>query len=254
MPEPRVVSAVREFKAALLAHEQGQMAEMTRCWLQVEKTLERQIAALNEEIFKTATDLGNVPSRAQILRMERYQTLLAQVKHEVGKYEDWAEGQIMQTQADMITQGIDQAMYSILETGIRRSFNRINESALENIVGLCADGSPLFDVLKARALWPDAVGGLTDALVNGVALGQNPRVVAAHMKDGLAQGLNKALQISRSEMLRAYRSAGQAEYKASGVVERYRRLAAHSVRTCAGCLASDGEEYDNNVNFESHTC
>jgi hypothetical protein len=178
--------------------------------------------------------------------------LLAQVKREVGKYQTWAEGQIAETQSEMITAGIDQAMYTILETGIRANFNRINESAMESIVGLCADGSPLFDVLKARALWPDAVGGLTDALVKGVAQGQNPRVVAAHMQDGLAGGLNKALQISRTEMLRAYRTSSQAEYKASGVVERYRRLAARGPRTCAGCLAEDGREYDNNVDFLSH--
>jgi SPP1 gp7 family putative phage head morphogenesis protein len=84
-----------------------------------------------------------------------------------------------------------------------------------------------------------------------VALGWNPRKTALAMVDGLAQGLDKALLIARTEQIRAYRESTRAEYAARGV-EQYQRHCSKSDRTCPVCLALDGEVYPVNELMPSH--
>lgn len=251
----RVVEIMTEFKADLLRRESTQVAEMVRRWRSVEVRLEAQIAALSEEVARTATS-GVTMTVGQLMRLRRYQALLAQTREQIAGYEGYAEQTIAQGQFEWGRLGVQQATTAIEETfrdaGVYASFNRLPVSAVENMVGLAGDGSPLFDVLKKRALYPDAVQGLTDALVQGVARGWNPTKTASRMADGLAEGLDKALTIARTETLRVYRSASQSQYRASGVTLGYKRISAHDGDVCCGCLAEDGAEYDNDVDFESH--
>lgn len=248
-----MIATMREFKQGLLDREAGQVALMVRRWGQVEKALEGNMAALQAEIAASATS-GTTMTTAQIMRMERYHTLLVQARSEVGRYQKWATGQIEDGQGEMLELGAEHAAAAIQATGVGIGFNRINVEALQNMVGLCADGSPLFDVLKLRALYPDAVQGLTDALVKGVGLGWNPHKTAAAMQDGLAAGLNKALVIARTEQLRAYRTASVEQYRESGVVSGFKRLAAKDERTCLACLSQDGERYEIEEDFSDHVC
>ena len=238
--DPRVVRLMREYKAALLRREADQMREMGARWVLFERQLDREMQGLAEEIARTAT-AGTTMTARQIERLDRYQRLKAQTMRQVQGYQAWADSYVARGQTEMLDLGARQAADAIQAAGVRGGFNRINASALEFMVGLCRDGSPLFDVLKKRALSPDAVHGLTDELVKATGLGWNPRKTATAMKDGLAQGLDKALQIARTEQFRAYRFASDEEYRASGVVVSKRRLAAKDGRTCAACLAQDGD-------------
>lgn len=241
MADPLVIQVMRQFKADLLARETVQQQEMLRRWMQVDRSLEAQIELLAREI----ADMDSQPTRAQIMRLGRYRELLAQVRVEVMQYQDYAEREITGEQREYSELGIQHGAEAIeasyREAGIRPSFNRLNVNAVEYMAGLAGDGSPLFDVLQRRALWPEAVEGLTEALVQGTAQGWNPRKTARAMQDGLANGLQKALEIARTETMRAYRFASDEQYKASGVVSGKKRLAAHDTRTCFACLAADGE-------------
>lgn len=239
MPEPEVVRAAREFKAALLAREKEQVAVMVRAWLTVERALERQIADLAAEI-EAMRQRGEKPSLGKVKRLERYRQLLVQTQRQVSQYEAWAERVISAGQREMAQLGLWNAE-QLIGAQIGVDFNRLPYEAVQNIVGITADGAPLFDLLKQRALWPASVQGLMDALRNAIAMGWNPRKTALRMKDGLAEGLTKALVIARTEQLRAYRIASVAEYRESGVVSGFRRLAAKDDRTCLGCLMADGE-------------
>jgi SPP1 gp7 family putative phage head morphogenesis protein len=253
MPESAVVRVMREFKQDLLNREAQQVAEMTRRWGQVERSLEGRMRDLMEEIARTATS-GTTLTEAQLMQMDRYRALLAQVQTQMRQYERESALQIAAEQRTLAGLGIDHAAAAIEATGIDMAFNRLPATAVEYMAGLAGDGSPLFDVLQQRAIAPDAIEGLTEALINGVAQGWNPRKTASAMADGLAQGLNKALVIARTEQLRVYRQANVSEYRASGVVSGYKRLSAHDERVCIGCLAADGQEVTLDEDFASHVC
>ncbi len=238
MAEPLVVQVMRRFKAQLLAREAREVRAMAAAWRDVERALEKQLEALAKELAAEKA-AGLEGSQWRLFEKERYQALLRQTRHEINKYIADAERAIADEQAELAALGVQHADAALAASGVHASFSRLPVEAVENMVAMTREGAPLHELLSRT--WPDAVEGMTTALVRGTALGWNPRKTAREMRDGLASGLNRVLCIARTEQLRAYREASRAEYAASGVVKGYRRLAAHDSRTCVACLLLDGQ-------------
>lgn len=247
-----IVTVINEFNRYLDKREKAQWAEMAVRWRQQEKTLELYIQRLADAI--EARRLAGLPiGDTAITHLESYKELLRQVAAESAKYEGYASRLITSEQMVYGETGIAAAQTAIRKSvgaGIR--FNMLNTGAIQDMVGITADGSPLFDVLKKRALAPDMVAGLTDKLIEAVTLGYNPRKTATMMADGLSQGLTKALTIARTEQIRVYRQASVDQYIASGVVKQFQRHAAFGERACLSCLALDGQIQDTDELIESH--
>ena len=250
---PSVVLLALQHKVELLLQEQGQMDDMARRWLGVESALEAQMTALAEELARMR-DAGKSIEAWRLFELERYRTLLGQAERQVNAYSRDAGGLITSRQEELAGLGIQHAAEAIrtsfLSSGGRVGgfFDILPVEAIEQMIGIAGDGTPLERLL--RASWPDAVDGLTQALIDGTALGRNPRDVARMMRDGLSQGLDRMLTIARTEQLRAYREAARAQYQVSGLVKSYKRIAAFDA--CMACTALDGEVYDVEELLEVH--
>lgn len=249
MPDSAVVLQMRQFKADLLRDERTQMREMARRWLAVERRLDGNLAALAERMAAVQRDGGTI-TNGMLYGEERYRALIGQLTQELDKYSDYAERTIEQRQRQLATLGINHAESSIRVQGVGVGFNRLPIEAVQNMVGLAGNRSPLRSLLVAS--WPDGVEGLTQALINGVALGWNPRKVAREMARGSARSLDRMMVIARTEQLRVYREANMQSYIASGVVESYMRLATHDARVCPMCLLLEGTIYPLNVMMPTH--
>lgn len=250
MADPEVIRLMRQFKAQLLDRETDQVQQLVSAWRGLETTLEAQIFALAQD----AADLrasGGVPSQNAIFRLGRFEALIAQIESELASYTEQAENLIAEGQLNIGLLGIEQAGASISSAaGIQVSFAVLPVEAITNMVAMAGDGSPLRTLLETS--WPDAVEGLTKALIEGTALGRNPRVVARQMSDGMAHSLNRMLNIARTEQLRVYREATRQQYIASGVVEGFQRLATHDSRVCPACLMAEGERYELDEQLREH--
>ena len=249
MPDPAIVVAMREFKAGILAREAAQMQTMAKRWTGVENALEDRIVELTEDVAKRK-EQGEIISEARMYRLQRYQRLVGQVQQEFGKYADWSEKDLSSYQRNSGVLGIDHAREAIQLTGVGVAFDRLPYEAVENMVGVARNGQPLGELLKLRMVkdargqpLPGVFERLTSSLINGTALGRNPRDVAKDMRDDLSGGLAKALLIARTEGLRPYKEMSRAQYEASGVVSGHRRLSAHDGRVCGACLADEGTLY-----------
>lgn len=249
MPDSAVVLAARRFKAGILRQERAQMEAMAARWVAVEQRLFAQMDALALEMAGIQAQ-GGIVSAELLLNEVRYRELLVQLQGELDQYTGYAERTIAQAQADLVRLALQHSAQLVRVQGVAGSFNLLPIEAVERLVGFAGDGSPLASLL--RASWPLAAQGMTDALVNGVALGLNPRDVARRMAEGTTGSLDRMMTIARTEQLRAYRTASLDNYRASGVVESYVRLSARDARVCAGCLAADGEEYELEVEFAAH--
>lgn len=249
MPDPEVVRVMQQFKRDLLRDERTQMRDMASRWLAVERRLLGQLNALALEMANAARD-GATVTPEMLLNQVRYRELLVQLTNELERYTDYAERTITDRQGQLARLGVAHAHNAIEVQGVTAGFNRLPVEAVEYMVGLAGDGSPLRDLLVRS--WPQAANGLTNELVTGVALGYNPRKVARLMAHGMTGSLDRMMTIARTEQLRTYRTASLASYRASGVVEGYVRLSARDSRVCPGCLAADGEEYPLDVPFQSH--
>jgi SPP1 gp7 family putative phage head morphogenesis protein len=254
MPDPRVVIALRQFKATLLSREDRQMQRMANRWLQVERGLDAAIRAIIDELT-SLREQGRSLDRRLLLDVRRYRSLLVQASERFEDYAAWASETITQEQQALASLALEHAeealQLSFLDVGIiDASFNRLPIRAIEAYIGLAGNGAPVGDLLRDRMV-RDAQGSplpgvwqrLVDTLLDGITRGRNPRATARLMRDDLAGGLQKAMTIARTEQLRVYRQANADAYAESGVVEGHMRLTAHDRRVCPACLADEGAVY-----------
>jgi SPP1 gp7 family putative phage head morphogenesis protein len=239
MPTSEVVQIMRAFKADIARAGSQQQAAMARRWLAVERRLMGQMEALAYRMT-AVHEAGGVVTTNMLMTEVRYQELLIQLHEEQAKYTVYAERTITNGQQAMASAGVSQSQAAIAAQ-VSTSFNRLPVSAVEHMVGLTGAGTPLNSLLVQS--WPLSAQGLTQALVDGVALGYNPRKVARQMAEGMTGTLNRMMVIARTEQLRVYRESSLASYKESGIVVGYRRLATHDRRTCAACIMAEGTFY-----------
>ncbi len=227
------------------------MRNAAQKWLGVEQALSAQVDALALEL---AANPGSA-SMAQLQRSRRYQALRGQVDDELRRYAGFMDERITAGQRNMATMALQHSAQAVnavaTEAGIVAPFDRISIAAVEDMIGMAGDGTPL------RAILDDATRGAGDrlgqVLVDGVALGKNPVAVARQaMRLGLGQSFTRMQAIARTESLRVYRTSTLASYQASRVVIAYRRLSARDDRVCPGCLMSDGQQYAISDGFDEH--
>jgi hypothetical protein len=248
---PLAIDVMEAQRAGLLRAEQAQMAEAARRWLGVEQALQVQVDALALELQR---DGGSV-TMGQLQRSRRYQELQRQVDAELGRYASYLNGRIVDGQRTMALNALSHSQATIqaiaAEAEIVVQFNQLPVAAVENMIGLAGDGSPVRALLdEAAAAGPDA---MAQELVNGIALGRNPLEVARRaIRQGLGQSFTRMATIARTEQLRVYRETTLQSYRASNVVMGYRRLSARDSRTCIACLFADGRYYELGESFDQH--
>lgn len=250
MAESTVIEKLRLFKAGLLAGEQAHNALMISEWLKTRDAVQAEMIKVVDEIAK-AKKTGLI-TPAMLYRRERYQQLLAQLNAGAEKYAGSMAKSIAEQQAILIKAGMGDAVDLINASyaGVSGMFNKLPVEALENMVGLTAAGTPLATLFDG--IGPEAGMQMTNALMKGLALGKSPAEVARWMVQATDIVPNRAIRIARSETLRAYRTATQAQFAESQIVQGYYRVASKSRRTCLGCLVADGAFVEIDVPFEEH--
>jgi SPP1 gp7 family putative phage head morphogenesis protein len=240
MPEPAVVQVMNGFRRDLLNREATQQARMVAQWRQVERGLIEQVERFTERVAQDGLTAGQIRSRQ--FQLDRYAELLRQARTELNKYVEVVTPQITAEQRVYAARGIQQASAGIrvAVAGARITFDVLPVMAIENLVGLAGDGSPLRNLLQSS--YGAGAQGMLDTLIQSVATGRNPKVTARMMvREGLSQSLSRMMLTARTEQLRVFRESSRQQYRNSGVVEGYRRLATKSSRTCVACLIADGE-------------
>lgn len=251
MPDPLVVQVMNGFRRDLLQKEAQQRTRMARQWMGVERALQEQVESFAERVARDGLTPGQIRSRQ--FQMDRYASLLAQTRLELDKYVDVVQPDIEAQQRRLGQLGAQSAIAAInaVTGGVRAGFDVLPVGAIENMVGLAGNGSPLHTLL--RASYGAGAHGMLEQLIHGVALGVNPRNIARNMvRLGLSQTLNRVMVTARTEPLRVYREASRQQYQASGVVTHFRRLATRDRRTCPACLFADGEVHELGDNLREH--
>jgi SPP1 gp7 family putative phage head morphogenesis protein len=202
---------------------------------------------------------GETVSRAWLQRQERYKTLLQQIRVEVEAFADYAQGVVKSSVLEAIGQGEEaarQLAFAALDSETQSAevlaqWNRLSSTQLQNLSGVMSTGSPvgkLFDTLGQTT-----AAAVRDTLFVGLAQGQNPRQIARQLRSVSGYSATRALTISRTETLRAYRMASLESYRANDdIVQGWIWLASLSVRTCAACLALHGRVFRLEEAFGSH--
>lgn len=261
-----------QFRRELLAREDASVSRMIAAWMQVEARLKRELLDLLEVAAANNWTASAIASE----RHERLRILLLQVAHEVGKLAGMQASEVSSLQSDAANMALSHAERLVqarlpAETvgRIGRSWHRVSAGAVEALVGALGDGSPLTETFARFG--PAAAEATKEALIQGIAMGRNPRHTATMMQVraidegvlgpadptdvlGAWRGLNRETTvIARNESLRAYRGATAESFQAnSDVVMMYEWCSARDTRTCPICWAMDGTLHRLDEVFGTH--
>jgi len=148
---------------------------------------------------------------------------------------------IMDAENDWQRRLIDSQLPNAGTAGAGLTFNRVDTDALDAIVERVTGAIHSY----TKPLADDAVDAMKNALVRGVALGENPATAASTMlrrvEGRFNGGLTRALTIARTEMLDAHRSGEAAvQFDNTHLLSGWIWQAALDERTCPSCWAQSG--------------
>jgi SPP1 gp7 family putative phage head morphogenesis protein len=243
----------RQFKAALIAREKQAALQMLRRYHDAYAGILAQLGTLTDTMDAARLE-GETISQAWLFRERRLQSLLEQTRFQMAQFGAYAGGAVKRAKYEAAIAAAREALElteASLGVQISASWSTLPVRAIESIAGTFERGSPV-DALFAA--FPDeAAGAVRRALIVGVATGQGPRAIARTARDALGEPLTRALTISRTETMRAYREASIASYAANPeVVQKWRWTATKTTRTCIVCILMDGQEFDFDTPFGSH--
>ena len=255
-PTGEVYHALAKFRRALLQRERAVSSEMVRVY---GATWKRILADLNLlQADYVAWKLAH-PEEPWPWIYD-YQRLLAfrgQVAQELTRYTQYVYDQIRQEQQDAIAaaqthaEALTRRALGPAPAGIVITWNRMPTRAVEQIIGLTQQGSPLWALLSG--LSSDGAQAAADALIQGLLLGFSPRDTAREIRRALGGALWRSLRIARTETLRAYREATRLSYRENGdILKGWIWHSAADERTCGSCWAMHGTKHTLDETLDDH--
>ena len=261
-PEPKpgqgqdLYAIADRFRAELLRRERQAASELVHAYGAAWQRIKRSLEDLGEQIT-LAQQRGEEVSPAWLLQYDRLQTLQRQVEAEIGAFTAFAEGRIRAGQYWAVQEAQEEAEQLVRAglgeppPGVSFTFARLPAGAVQDLVGVLQDGSPLRELLDE--LGPEASRAVRQALLTGVATGQHPTMIARQVRQELGGNLVRALTIARTEVLRAYRESSRRAYDAnSDVVRGWVWHSAANTRTCAFCWSMHGTIHSVDERMATH--
>lgn len=228
-----------------------QTRTLTEAWVRAFDVLAPALVVGLNDLIDAARRENTAAPRALIERTARLQAALDMVHRRLQELAAQSGVVITSDLRDIATAAADAQPLLVAsqlppEPGLERAFGRLDPTALTQIIDRTAQQVtalhyPLADTATER---------MKRELVRGVAQGDNPRLAARRMLQGMEQewngGLTRALVISRTEMLDAHRQAAAAARQAAGdVVTGWRWIASLDHRTCTSCWVMHDTEHPN---------
>jgi SPP1 gp7 family putative phage head morphogenesis protein len=244
MTKGRLQHVTNQYRAALRAHESQAEHALGQAYAGVLKTLEPALDKLYTDMANKLATGEKIPL-TWLHEAGRLEGIKKLITGQIDHFSLLSQLQVTQAQQYAVSLGQKSAMDMLnatAPTGFSYTFGVPHPAAIASLVGATQNGSPLADLFNGFGR--EAAQKVGQALITGITMGDNPRTVARSVADALGVSRARALTISRTSMLDAYRSANVAVYQAnSDVVESMIRVAYLSPRTCVVCIALNGTVY-----------
>jgi hypothetical protein len=255
MPHP-VIDAATMFRRGLLNRERQQAMALVNAYGRIYGRMGDSIRALEEQIAGMEEPTAWKSNRLSALR-----ALQTQVADEVGKFAVYADTTIVNAATAEIpiaganSRALAQAYFNSPQArqALAARWDVLPAEAIETMLGFVGNESPLNTALVQR-LGPTVADRMFSNMVDAIALGINPRTVAAQIRRELGTGLTWTLTTQRTAQLWAYREATRASYLAnSDIVSSWTWYATlNDSRTCMSCIAKHGTVYPLTETLNDH--
>ena len=230
-----ILTLAQEFRQLMLASDRATMQRLAvsynTIWVQAREALAELTADM-----ETARAKGEEVDALWLFQQQRYTDLIAQVEAALEQYVELAAEDTADYQRQLAEQAQTATGELMRAQSARISVRTLPRGAINELVGIMGDGSPLNTILQE--LVQQGVGGMREALTSGVALGWNPAKIAEAARGGMGQSLGRAMTVARTEGLRAYRTTQMESMKANqSLLSGWYWLSAADARTCPSCWA-----------------
>lgn len=249
----RIQTTLNDYRARLAHHEASAEAALNTAYFGVLVGIKAKLAVLYGQI-NDAMQNGTQLSPSWLHEQGRLKNITSLISNEINRFGGFALLTAKEQQQFGVTLGSQSAQEMLKATvpaGIHWTWGRPSTEALKAFIGVAQNGSPLAELFGGFGT--EAASKVETELLLGLSLGQNPRVVAPRVEQALGISRNRALILSRNEMLRCYKGAATENYRAnSDIVKQWRWTCAKSGKTCISCLMMDGTLHDISEDLESH--
>lgn len=192
---------------------------------------------------------GDWPTQTQVLRAKRAQKAMQAAREALDDLAKTSGVRILRDvsqlaeDTDLWEQRL--ALSQLPKHGVTVDWSRLDSKALGAIVKRTTQQVESL----LRPLPAEQAAVMRQALIRGIAVGDNPRQAAALMLQRVGGAFDggrfRAENIARTEMLDATRAAAHGARMAnSDILRGWMWMATKSSRTCPACLAMDGQVFD----------
>lgn len=247
---PSVYDVAQEHRESLLRQDRKTTRDLIAAYGDAWRAIRAEVSRLTDQIAFARQQGQDVPV-SWLYEQDRLGALERQVATTVGQLAGVLGSRLVQEQGAAVALAAEHTAAEVAAAGTALTFAALPTEAITSLVGFTANGSPLRSLLDT--LGPDAGKRVRDALITGVAAGQGVREIARASRQALGGNMARALLVSRTEVLRAYREAAhQTRLQNRDVLRGWTRVAALQGRTCAACLALHGRTYRLETRLAEH--
>lgn len=244
---------ISQYRQQLARGEKQAVQQLETAYAQVLKTLEPTLDRLYQDMTNILARGEKIPP-SWLYEAKRLEAIKALIETSIDHYSAYSRAEVARLQrwaAQLGQESAQQMLHASVPEGAHWTFGRPSEAAIENIVGATQKGSPLSDLFEGFGR--EAAEKAGRALITGVTLGQNPRMVAGFVQEALDVSRARALTIARTEMIRSYRSMQIENFRANDdVVSGWTWICALLKSSCAACIAMHGTHHDLSETLDEH--
>jgi hypothetical protein len=242
-----------QYQRELDRAEAAAMGRLIAAWRRSFNRLSVQLEGLLGQVAQQ----GGSMTGGQLARMERYKSLIAQLAQELAGLQALTTNEVEQAGelgVALGSQSIGTMVSTIISgnTRLAAGFNKLPVATIKTLLGFLAPDGALFARLRLMA--PNTAQAIADAIIQGVALGWNPRKIAAEVQRQFGMALSDALQNVRTVQIWAYREANRANMLAnSDILTGWSWFAQlGDPRTCMSCAAMHGTVHPLSERLNDH--
>lgn len=237
-----VISTADKFKRALAAHD----LQAEKSLIAAYQGLYARVRDLTDALILEIANAGDSVTMGQVRHMDRYKRLMSTITNELTDYKSFVKTEIGIASSENIVLGESNARamvaVSLGNSSIAGKFNVLNPEVIRNLLGFL---SPEGELYKRLDKLPGFVAdNVSQAIIDGVGLGMNPKNIARGITNAFGMGLTDSMRMMRTVQLWSYRESNRASYNAnSDIVRGWLWYADIGGKACASCIAMHGTEH-----------
>lgn len=238
---PNVIDLADRYHDALVRQDAQALERIVRAYAGITTRLQGEIDALALEIERDGLTVGRVQ------RLARYKRLLAETAAEVEKFTAFMDVELGSMGREYVGRGLVESR-ELMRAAVGDNpalvarFRDLPPEAVERLLGFLDPTGPLY---KRLQLLPGFVAdSVSQTILQHIAMGRNPRALAAELTKAFGMGLSDSLRMARTVQLYSYREASRANYIANNtIVKGWQWYAKLDGLTCLSCVAQHGKIY-----------